>query len=266
MVDTSMTLTGNLDLTTVAEVEQVALHAWPGLEIVEIDGWLLRHAGGITRRANSVWPNGAGGGMALDAKMARVEEFYHTRNLPVRLQICPAAQPPILDLLLAQHGYRAVARTAVQTTALGEMMARLDGRSTLIVEVTTVPPQMWWECYAKADDVSPESVAARQAICASINVATAYATVLLDGEAIAVGSAAAEGDWVGFFNVATLPQRRRLGAARAVMSALGQWGKAQGATRAYLQVMADNEAALGLYGRLGFTTGYYYHYREEVRE
>jgi ribosomal protein S18 acetylase RimI-like enzyme len=261
-----MTLTGTMDLATIAEVERAALQAWPGLEIVEVDGWLLRHAAGITRRANSVWPNEVRAGMALDAKMARVEEFYHARNLPVRFQICPAAQPPILDRLLAQHGFRAVARTAVQTMVLAEMMAHLAGRSTLIVELSAEPPEVWWDCYAKADEVSLESVAARKAICASIQVATVYAMVMLDGEVIAVGSAAVEGDWVGFFNVATLPEHRRLGAARALMAALGKWGQAQGATRAYLQVMANNEAALALYARLGFTTGYYYHYREEVRE
>lgn len=82
---------------------------------------------------------------------------------------------------------------------------------------------------------------------------------------MAVGSAAVGEGWVGFFNIATLPAFRRRGAAWAVMGALARWGAQMGATSAYLQVMAGNEAALRLYARLGFTTGYYYHYREEVR-
>jgi ribosomal protein S18 acetylase RimI-like enzyme len=148
------------------------------------------------------------------------------------------------------------------------MLARLNSArnsSALGVEVMAQPSAEWWVCYAKADEVTPESVAARKLICGAIQVATAYGAVSVDGEVVAVGSAAAEAGWVGFFNVATLPAYRRIGAARAMMAALGEWGQAQGATRAYLQVVADNEAALRLYERLGFTTGYYYHYREEIR-
>jgi ribosomal protein S18 acetylase RimI-like enzyme len=259
-----MGLDGDLDLAGVAEIEGVALHAWPGLEITNEDGWLLRHAAGITRRANSVWPNAANSDRGLDDRLARVESFYHDRNLPARFQICPAAQPVDLDVLLAERGYGAAARTAVQSVALAEMLASVNSPS-LQVEVMALPSKAWWGCYAKADDVAPDSVAVRKVICGAIKVTMAYAAVIVDGEIIAVASAAAEAGWVGFFNVATLAEHRRIGAARATLAALGEWGQTQGATRAYLQVMAGNEAALALYGRLGFTTRYYYHYREEVR-
>ena len=46
------------------------------------------------------------------------------------------------------------------------------------------------------------------------------------------------------------------------MNALLEWGRSQGAARAYLQVEAENAAAVALYARLGFQTFYSYHYRE----
>jgi ribosomal protein S18 acetylase RimI-like enzyme len=46
----------------------------------------------------------------------------------------------------------------------------------------------------------------------------------------------------------------------AVIAALLDWGAEQGASTVYLQVLADNQAALGLYDRLGFTTHHAYRY------
>lgn len=252
----------------IKQVERLALHAWPGLEINEVDGWLLRYAAGITRRANSVWPNDARAEYTLEDDVVRVEKFYHARGLPARFQICPAAQPAGLDEFLAQRGYRAVARTAVQNASLAGMLGQLrrsmERASPLSVEVTRQPLPIWWECYTKADEVSPESVTARKQICARVEQETAYVVVWYEGEAVAVGSAVAEAGWVGFFNVATVPTHRRIGAAQAVMLALGKWGETVGAREAYLQVMADNLPAWNLYARLGFVTQYYYHYREQV--
>ena len=259
---------GTLALEPIIKLERLAMHAWPAVEVVELDGWLLRYAAGITRRANSVWPNEMRGIPVLEENLARVETFYAQRGLPARFQICPAMQPAQLDGFLAQRGYRAVAQTAVQVGELAEMLVRADGIGTvtgqLSVEVTSVPEPVWWECYAKADKVAPESIEGRKAICSQIDQAAAYAVVYRGGEAIAVGSAVAEAGWVGFYNVATLANHRRMGAAQLLMRALGQWGVMQGAMGAYLQVMVNNEAAQRLYARLGFVTGYYYTYREQV--
>ena len=246
---------GNLPAESVQVVERLALHAW-----------LLRHAEGVTRRANSVWPNKRVGGDGLETQIARVEAFYHERGLPARFQICPAMQPPELDEVLAARGYRATARTAVQTALLDAVVAYGERVSEFDVEISLHPSAAWWRCYAEADDIAPGSVPVRQAICAGIVPVTAYASIIRDGKSVAVASSVLEAEWVGFFNVATLLSFRRMGAARMLMSSLAKWGAAQGASRAYLQVMAENGAALHLYSPFGFTTGYFYHYREEVQE
>src|SRR5687767_8881477 len=95
--ESQMSLTGDLPLESVAEIEGIALDAWPGLEVAQDGGWLLRFAQGVTRRANSVWPNSKPVGETLAECVARVEAFYHARDMPARFQLCPAALPAHLD-------------------------------------------------------------------------------------------------------------------------------------------------------------------------
>lgn len=255
-------LTGDLGMADVAAIEQVAFQSWPGLEVQKLGGWHLRFAHGITQRANSVWPSESC--QDIDQTVAEVEAYYHTRGLPARFQICPASQPCDLNEALDGRGYQWVGRTAVQHVEVDKLLLLAQGRSGLSVELAPLPSAAWWECYAAADKVETRSVAVRQGICARIGVPVCYATVLYEGRVIAVGSATVDAGWIGFFNIATLPQFRRMGAATQLMACLGKWGQHERATNAYLQVTAGNEAALRVYERLGFTTGYFYHYREEA--
>ena len=55
-------------------IETLAANAWPPERSVILDGWRLRSAGGITRRANSVWPNADTGTASLEDKLAAVEQ------------------------------------------------------------------------------------------------------------------------------------------------------------------------------------------------
>ncbi|HXF61044.1 MAG TPA: GNAT family N-acetyltransferase [Caldilineaceae bacterium] len=110
-----------------------------------------------------------------------------------------------------------------------------------------------------------EQAHVRRAIMEQIAAPAAYALVEVNNGSAAVGSAVVEAGWVGLFNIGVAPQARRQGAAQAAMRALLAWAAAEGATRAYLQVMLNNGPALALYTRLGFVTQYHYHYREQPR-
>lgn len=47
------------------------------------------------------------------------------------------------------------------------------------------------------------------------------------------------------------------------MGELLRWAVARGAHDCYLQVAAENEAALAFYARIGFTEHHRYHYRRQ---
>jgi ribosomal protein S18 acetylase RimI-like enzyme len=94
---------------------------------------------------------------------------------------------------------------------------------------------------------------------------SAYVTVFRSGRPLAVGRAVADSGWVGVFGMATLPEARGQGAARAVLASLASWASSRGLSRMYLQVEHDNGAALHLYRRAGFQELAAYHYRTAAR-
>jgi GNAT superfamily N-acetyltransferase len=237
-------------------LEQAALASWPAAVVQPFDGWLLRFNDGVTRRANSAWPN-AGGEVPLLEKVAKVEAFYRQRGLSPRFQLSPAAEPADLDAALAERGYRRVAQTLVQTAPLDNMTGTPDSG----VVVTEGFNEQWFATYCLAEQFDRREAAGRQDILRRI-VGGGFALLALDDLPAAVGLGVLAGDWVGFFSMATRPEFRRRGAATAILAALAHWGQRHGARQAFLQVMEDNHPARTLYGRLGFRTVYSYHYRE----
>ncbi|MEP7357214.1 MAG: GNAT family N-acetyltransferase [Anaerolineales bacterium] len=95
-------------------LEEVSLSAWPALQTVFVDGWVLRFSNGFGRRANSVNPL-FHSVRPVEDNLAECEALYAARGQRVVFKISPAAQPPGLDDLLAQRGYALEALTSVQT-------------------------------------------------------------------------------------------------------------------------------------------------------
>ena len=78
---------------------------------------------------------------------------------------------------------------------------------------------------------------------------------------VAVGRGVAVGEWLGITSMATLPEARRQGHARAIVHALAQWAQERGCTGAIVQVDAANAVALTLYAGVGFVPQHEYRYR-----
>lgn len=248
-------------------VETLAMHAWPAAEMTLLDGWRLRFSQGVTRRANSVWPNQADGELALDDKLATVERFYAGHGLPARYQICPAQQPTDLDAILAGRGYRADASTQVQLASVDGVLAKADRRTPPSGWTLTVGERFdadWFATYREAEGFDDHAAAMRQAIIQRIAAPAGFALLHVDGAPVALGLGVLEAGHLGVFSMATRPDFRRQGAATFVLAGLAHWAQVRGAEQIYLQVMDRNTGARALYAGLGFQTLYGYHYRERV--
>jgi N-acetylglutamate synthase len=235
-------------------IERAALRAWPSLEQHEDAGWLLRFAGGYTKRANSATPLVADT-RNLAGRVERVERRYAARGLPPIFRLLSFAAPPGLDALLAARGYLRVDESLVlagDAAALGAAAASA---------LAAASRDDWLPCYERWSGADPARRELHRAILAAIEPPCLYALREKDGRPIACGLGVCDGTLVGLFDLAVAPEARRQGHGTALVRAICAWGQAQGAARAYLQVVEHNQAAHRLYGALGFREAYRYWYR-----
>jgi N-acetylglutamate synthase len=225
---------------------------WPALEEVGVDGWIARFSGGVTQRANSVLPLAAPAD--LDAALARVEQLYADRELPVVFQVGPGAQPADLDEKLSDRGYEFGSLTSIQTARIGDLAPPAD------VAIAEAPDQdwldLWWAVDGRGD---------ADALAIAVKILTGgpalYATIGDAHGAVAVGRLALVGAWGGVYCMAVRADARRRGLGGAVLRGLLAAARARGVTHTWLHVLDHNTAARRLYQRAGYAETARYHYR-----
>src|ERR1051325_879327 len=102
----------------VRNLEEVTLNAWPALQTVYYDGWVLSFAEGYTRRANSVHPLYPAALPVAD-KLAVCEAAYSARGQATIFKLSPLDLE--LDTLLDRRGYASEATSSVQVADLSRL-------------------------------------------------------------------------------------------------------------------------------------------------
>lgn len=237
-------------------LEELALNAWPSLQTIYDDGWVLRFAEGFTHRANSVQviypPSGE-----LEAHIRRCEDYYRAWQQPCTFKMTPLALPKELDGTLARRRYREEAVTSVQIASLDS----LEQPEKAAVALTPDLTDDWLNAFVKLRNIKVRDVDTMRQMVSRIAPETCYALLYRDQTPAAVGLAVAERGYVGLYDITVHSDMRNQGLGRQLVLYLLHWGKAHGAAHAYLQVMADNLPALRLYEKLGFHEVYQYWYR-----
>lgn len=244
-------LAPDVTVARVARLERAAARAVRPETLEMDDGWALRaDPGGVVRRANSVWAEGAGED-PLAHKLARTVAWYRARGRSPAIQVSPASAPSGLAEALQRAGWRFVTPVLVCERALAEADAATSPAHVWLLDA---PDARWLAAYASV--LSELEVAPRARLAGRSPAPRAFAVAPGRG----CGLAVLDGDLVGIFDVATVPTARRGGVARAVTAALLAWAVRAGARTAYLQVAEANVAALALYAGLGFRPAYRYAY------
>jgi ribosomal protein S18 acetylase RimI-like enzyme len=242
----------------VRDLEELAANAWPAAVVQAIDGWRLRFNHGVTRRANSVWPNGWSGRRSLGERLELAEQFYARRGLPARFQLTPAAEPGDVDAVLAARGYAIEESVHVQTAATEEVIKGTV--RSCEVSLAPGPSDAWTRTAWPEAELAP---GVRRATVERIGPEIACAMALAHGRPAGAALGVAERGFVGLFCFHTLAGYRRRGVAASLLRALAEWARSREAEQLYLQVHELNGPARALYEGTGFSTLYRYHYRTQ---
>jgi len=234
-------------------LEPVAARAWCAAEEAALGGWRLHASAGFSGRINSCWPLGAPDRPA-EAAIDAVEAWYAARGLtPTFKLVEAAAEPADLASRLQARGY------ASRTETLA-MAGPLAGVADPAVRLDDAPGAAFRAVFADPDFGVAADAAERLAALERVPAPRAFALLEVAGAPAAIGVCAVEAEWAGVFTMRTAPAFRRQGLARRVFGALCAFAQQAGATRGYLQVEADNAAAVALYRGAGFEEAYRYHY------
>jgi GNAT superfamily N-acetyltransferase len=238
----------------VAALEDVCERAWPPLERLELDGAVLRFTAGFTRRANSARVEG--GGDDLDGLVTLAEQEYRSRGLRPGFRLTPLT-PAAFEPLLRERGY--VVDTEAIVMVADALPPAGDAGPGEGIALDPVLDEEWLRVFQAVERRWPpeQDRGARWVLGSGVSPRR-FALARVDGAPAATGYARLEDDWLYIACVATFPERRRLGLARAISERLFAWGASSGARRAVLQAETKNAAAQALYERLGFRPRYVY--------
>jgi ribosomal protein S18 acetylase RimI-like enzyme len=251
-------LASRFEVEWLARIEEAGLNASAPTQQRLLDGWLVRFSPGKAKRArcvNAIAP----GRMPVGVKLGLCQQVFDEAALPMLLRITPFSQPNGLDAMLERLGMRRIddTRVMVCTEPAAQRAEPLPPGLQLL--------PIGHEAFAQSIGAlrgSPLSQRQSHGLrLANAPVPFVAHVLKRDGEVVACGQVAIEGDMVGLYDVFTAPSARGQGMARLLCSHLIAQATARGAQVGYLQVEADNAPARAVYRRLGFDDAYAYHYR-----
>ncbi|MDR2932237.1 MAG: GNAT family N-acetyltransferase [Oscillospiraceae bacterium] len=239
---------------TVRLYEELSMNAHPSLHTVLYDGWILRFSNGYTSRANSVNMLCKPDVPDVIEKITQCEKRYSAQNLPTIFKITPVND--VLDEALGARGYSVVTPSVLMTAAIPGIASH---SKNIIVQAGI--STFWQEQYFRLSQTPDSAVPAARRMQNSILNRVLCAACFVDGIAVAYGLCVIERDFAGLYDIIVDPRYRRMGYGRDLCKTLLHSAAECGAKGAYLQVVADNTAAMRLYGELGFSACYRYWYR-----
>ncbi|CAG7649551.1 hypothetical protein PAESOLCIP111_05892 [Paenibacillus solanacearum] len=243
-------------------IDRLGIGTWPAQETEPCGTWLLRASEGVTKRANSVWTGNGDDWNPDDIRREQVEQFYKSRELPVRYHISDAS-PDGLDAWLESQGYVIEAPCLIMTADTTEAVQRTyrDGNEAFRADILSAPDNEWMRTFIALEGHKPELLPFYRRLFSRIALPAAYVKIMQENETVAVGTSVTEHGWAGFTNVVVHPDRRGHGIGKRLVHELAAWSAGQGADKLYLQVIADNEPAVRLYRSAGYDDLFSYHYR-----
>jgi len=240
----------------VRRFEELSNNAWPALHTIQYDGWILRFANGVTKRANSVsllYPST----LDLEEKISFCEDLYQSQNITPCFKITASTEPAGMDDRLAFREYFVHSKISFQVLDISHIAA--EPINDIRIETELNP--RWMDHFIRMNEFEPARKSTYIGIMNQLFLPKCLVSLARGHETIGVGLGVLEGSFIGLFDIVVAKSYRNTGLGYLIVENILRWGRKYGANTAYLQVLTDNTPALGLYEKMGFKEAYQYWYR-----
>lgn len=215
--------------------------------------WFMRAGDGITKRTNSAVALGPSAGFE-PAPIVEMTAFYASHDLPCVLLVPERIGNPALKL---PHKHVDVEKI-VMTRALedlSDIQPYLD--DSLELDISNTPTPAWLDI----SDHAGTDLAQASLVDGSLAFFAASAGAVLRAS---ITESEDGTSWLGIACVKVSESARRQRLAARLVAAAMEWGAAEGAQKAYLQVSVGNDAAVALYEKLGMLEHHRHRYIQVI--
>lgn len=245
-----------MSLETIKAVEDLSLNAWPSHQMQLYDGWLLRFSYFYTHRTNCVEVIGPSE-LPLGEKVDYCESVYKKWGTPCIFKISPLTTHA-MEVLLAERGYTVehkVDNMVLDLSSVGDVPV---SEPALTLVVGDRVDDEWIDGLFALKGTTDET---HRRIVPSMYAAIPKDEITVkayddEGRIAATGLGILDRGYVGIYAIHVREDLRRNGLAEAIVRTLLRESVSRDATKAYLQVVSENEPAKQLYEKLGFRSEY----------
>jgi ribosomal protein S18 acetylase RimI-like enzyme len=242
-------------LPLVRRLEAAGFRAWPAETVVYDGSWLLRMTPGHpSRRLNSLVPLDPHDARDMDIRIDNAIATFRARGIRPTVKQSPLCPPGLPDVL-KDKGFSEADRTLVLVLDLDKVEF-----GTSIDHLPIHDVERFAEACARIDDGRDADAATIASIIGRIQPTAGL--FLMEGESgpSAVGICVQDNDLAGLQQIVVSKEMRRRGLGREIVCSSLRWARVRNARQAWLQVLANNDAALALYETMGFKPAYTYSY------
>jgi GNAT superfamily N-acetyltransferase len=244
------------DLAAVRRYEAAGFRSWPAARVHYDGTWVVRltpdHP---AKRLNSVNPLDPRDVADIDGRIARIAAEFAAAGKPLTFRLSPLSGE-VLGRHFDREGWSRFSESVVMELPITPALVRNASDRIPLKDVGR-----FMRAASRVHKLDPAIAQALAGVITAITPNVGLFVLDRGEEPVTTLVCVQDGELAGLFEVATAEAERGMGhGRRAILSAL-RWARLGGGRKAWLQVEADNEVALGLYRSMGFAEIYRYHYR-----
>lgn len=243
-------------LATVRRYEAAGFRAWPAAAVHYDGTWVVRLTAGLeAKRLNSVNPLDPGDFQQLNERIGRASRRFEAYGRPLTFRLSPLSGT-VIPAHLDEQGWSRFDESMVMRLPLADAPVE-----DALDQIPLRDISRYVSASLKVQGADASLRPGLSEILGAIQPEAGLFALERGDEPLATLICVHDGDLAGLFEIATDRAVRNQGHGRRLILSALKWARLRGARQAWLQVEADNQAALGLYRSLGFEEVYRYHYR-----